>query len=135
MARLVILIGALLLGAMPSGASNAVSLGYSDETTIVGPERECSGGTLFHNHDGSFESGYGWQYGGEVPPYYGAMGEAYDLDAGTVACGVFWLACLDWDPLSLPKTSSAASRSIWRGRAARLGSQRWGDSPSWCGGL
>jgi hypothetical protein len=96
MARLAILIGALLLAVMPSGASNAVSLGYSDETTIVGPERECSGGTLVYNHDGSFENGYMWQYGGCQHPYYGALGEAYDLGAGTISCGAFWLTTIDW---------------------------------------
>ena len=100
MARLAILIAAQLLAVMPSGASNAVSLGYSDETTIVGPQRECSGGTLVYNHDGSFENGYIWQYGGLVPPYYGAFGEAYDLTCGTVRCAAFWLTTLPggwWD--------------------------------------
>jgi hypothetical protein len=94
MASLAILIGTVLVAVMPCGASNAVSLGYSDETTIVGPERECSGGTLFYNHDGSFENGYAWQYGGVMDPYYGAFGEGYDLGAGTIVCGAFWLSTL-----------------------------------------
>ena len=94
MARLAILIATALLVASPAGASNAVSLGYSGETTIVGPERECSVGTLFHNHDGSFENGYAWRYGGCQPPYFGAFGEGYDLGTGTAACGAFWLTTI-----------------------------------------
>jgi hypothetical protein len=95
MARLVILVAVVLLTAAPAGASNAVSLGYSDETTIVGPGTDvCASGVLIHNHDGSFENGYTWRYDGVAPPYYGAFGEAYDLGAGTVACGAYWLTTL-----------------------------------------
>jgi hypothetical protein len=95
MARLVILIGALLLAALPAGASNAVSLGYSEVTNIISPGADaCASGVLIYNHDGSFENGYIWQYGGVVPPYYGAFGEAYDLSCGTVRCAAFWLSTL-----------------------------------------
>jgi hypothetical protein len=94
MARMAVLIGALLLAALPASASNAVSLGYSEQTTIIGPDRECSGGTLFHNHDGSFESAYTWQYEGCQSPYFGALGEAYDLGAGTISCAALWLTDL-----------------------------------------
>jgi len=94
MRTVVLTLGAalLLLVTQPAGASNAVSLGHSDETTIVGPERECSGGTLVHNHDGSFEYGYNWTYGGCQPPYYGAFGEGYDLGIGKIRCAAYWLA-------------------------------------------
>ena len=93
MARPAILIGTLLLATLPAGASNAVSLGYSDSTTIVGPGTDaCASGVLIHNHDGSFENGYAWQYDGQAAPYYGAFGEGYDLGAGTIACGAFWLS-------------------------------------------
>jgi hypothetical protein len=91
MSRLAVLALALLVAVSSASASNAVSLGYSDETTIIGPARECSAGTLVYNHDGSFENGYAWGYGGCQPPYYGAFGEAYDLGAGTVTCGAYWL--------------------------------------------
>jgi hypothetical protein len=92
MTRLAILIALLTLGALPASASNAVSLGYSDETTIVGPGTDaCATGTLIYDHDGSFENGYAWQYGGCQTPYYGAFGEAYDLGAGTAACAAYWL--------------------------------------------
>ena len=80
-------------------ASNPASLGYSDETVILGSDPDaCAGGVLTYNHDGSFESGYAWQYGGTVPPYYGCLAESYDLGPGSVACGAFWLSRLDWDP-------------------------------------
>jgi hypothetical protein len=76
-------------------ASNPASLGYSDETVIVGSDPDaCAGGVLTYNHDGSFENAYAWRYGGVVPPYYGALGEAYDLGGGTVVCGAYWLSTL-----------------------------------------
>ena len=79
MIRLLLL---LALGTSSAVASDAVSLGRSDETTIVGPGTDaCASGVLVHNHDGSFESGCMWQYGGTMPPYYGAFGEGYDLGA------------------------------------------------------
>jgi hypothetical protein len=78
MGRLAILVAVVLMSAHPSGATNPVSLGYSEETTIVGPGTDaCAGGVLVYSHDGSFESAYAWHYGGVVPPYYGALGEAY----------------------------------------------------------
>jgi hypothetical protein len=93
--RLVVPALLLSLATSPAGASNAVSLGYSDETTIVEPGTDaCASGTLIYNHDGSFENGYAWQYGGEAEPYYGAFGEGYDLGAGTIACGSFWVSTL-----------------------------------------
>jgi hypothetical protein len=111
MARLAILIGALLLAAMPVTASNAVSLGYSDETTITGPGTDaCASGTLIYNHDESFENGYAWQYGGSVPPYYGAFGEGYDLGYGVVRCGSFWVS-----GLQPPPVGALADCYIWLG--------------------
>ncbi len=83
------------LAAMPAGASNAVSLGYSDSTRIVGPGTDaCASGSLIHDHDGSFETGYAWQFAGVVPPYYGSLGEGYDLGRGTIACGAYWVSGL-----------------------------------------
>jgi len=98
MIRLLLL---LALGTSSAVASDAVSLGRSDETTIVGPGTDaCASGVLVHNHDGSFESGCMWQYGGTMPPYYGAFGEGYDLGAGVIACGSFWVTTLPgpWIP-------------------------------------
>ncbi|HOC00772.1 MAG TPA: hypothetical protein PKM43_18740 [Verrucomicrobiota bacterium] len=39
------------------------------------PDTVC--GTLLWNADQSFETAYGWQYEGVVPPYYGAFAESY----------------------------------------------------------
>ena len=66
------------------------SIGYSEETHLLAPLQEDCSGTLFANHDDSFENGFCWSYGGYVPPYYGAFGESFDLGAGQVECGAFW---------------------------------------------
>jgi hypothetical protein len=92
---LALVVVGLVVFAGAAGASNFGSLGYSEETTIVGPGMDaCSGGILVHNHDGSFETGYAWQYTGTVPPYYGSLAEAYDLGNGTIVCGSFWVSGL-----------------------------------------
>ncbi len=53
---------------------------------------ECTG-TLAYNHDMTFEGAYGWRYGGVEPPYYGAFGEGFSMDAGTnVQCIALWLS-------------------------------------------
>jgi len=97
MAKLAMLIGTLLLAVVPSGASNAVSLGYSDSTTIVGPGPDaCADGFLMYHHDWTFENGYAWSYAGVAPPYYGAFGEGYDLGFGTVYCCAYWLTASYW---------------------------------------
>jgi hypothetical protein len=108
--RLAILIGGLLLAAVPSGASNAVSLGYSEETTIVEPGTDdCASGNLIYNHDGSFENGYAWHYGGCVPPYFGALAEAYDLGAGMASCASYWLTSMPgWE-------SNPGNCYLWEG--------------------
>jgi hypothetical protein len=78
------------------------------------PRTRCSGGngTLFVNHDGSFENGYAWQYGGSVAPYYGAFGEGYDLGAGVVCCGAFWASTLPGYYFGQP-----ADAYVWDGGA------------------
>ncbi len=69
----------------------ARSLGQRFDTLLLPPvpDSEC-GDTLCVNHDGSFENGHAWAFGGIVPPYYGAFGEGFDLGPGEVACGAFW---------------------------------------------
>jgi hypothetical protein len=72
-----ILIGVVLLAALPAGASNAVSLGYSEETTIVRPRTDARAtGALIYNHDGSFENGCIWRYRGCL------AGSAADVPGG-----------------------------------------------------
>jgi hypothetical protein len=105
--NLAFLLAALGLSVVAAHATNAVSLGYSDNTTVInsGGNDNCAEGTLFVNHDGSFENGYAWHYGGTVPPYYGAFGEGYDLGpSGIVACGAYWISTLHgggWQPTDL----------------------------------
>jgi len=107
MIRVVLL---LMLATSSAVASDAVFLGQSDETTIVGPGTDaCASGVLVHNHDGSFENGYTWQYGGVMRPYYGAFGEGYSLGTGTVACGAFWLTTL------VGSWPAASDCYVWQG--------------------
>jgi hypothetical protein len=95
MKRLAALLAVLALSAGAAHATDAVSLGYSDNTTVINSGTDdCSWGTLYVNHDGSFENGYDWRYGGVVVPYYGALGEGYNLGYGCIACGAFWLTTL-----------------------------------------
>ncbi len=99
MAKLAVLMAALLVAAMQCAADSAASLGYSDETTIVGPGADaCASGVLIHSHDESFENAYAWAYGGVVAPYYGAFGEGYDLGSGTISCAAYWVTQVlaDW---------------------------------------
>jgi hypothetical protein len=135
MIRLTTLVAIVLLSALPSGASNAVSLGYSDETTIVGPGTDaCASGSLIQNHDGSFENGYAWGYAGCVPPYYGAFGEGFSLGSGIIYCGAYWLTTLPdfWE-------DPPADCYVWEGGvgsspgavlAVVTGVEFWGI-PSW----
>lgn len=44
-------------------------------------------GALFHNADGTYEAGYGWAYGGVVPPNFGAFAEVYEV-ANQRVCAV-----------------------------------------------
>jgi len=58
------------------------------ERVPVGGARDnpCTPAKLLDNHDGTFHCGYCWQYGGIVPPYYGAFAE--EFEANGVACGI-----------------------------------------------
>jgi hypothetical protein len=86
---------AILCAVTLTAAADPSSLGYSAETVVLGPGPDaCAAGVLVANHNGTFENGYAWRTGGEAPPYYGAFGEGYDLGAGTVYCGAYWLSTL-----------------------------------------
>lgn len=86
---------ALFVGSTCAGGSSAdeaLSLGYSEDTVIFPSQSDdCAEGVLVYNHDGSFENGYAWGFGGIEPPYYGAFGEAYELGPGEIVCGAYWL--------------------------------------------
>lgn len=93
--RSLLISAAVLLAATLAAGANVSSLGYSEETVVIGPGADaCAEGVLTANHDGSFENGYAWRTGGVVAPYYGSFGEAYDLGTGVVYCGAYWLSTL-----------------------------------------
>jgi hypothetical protein len=48
----------------------------------------CPHASLVLNFDGSAENGYCWQYGGILPPFYGAFAECGDFGAGKTICGI-----------------------------------------------
>jgi hypothetical protein len=47
----------------------------------------CPPAVLCLSFDGSAENGYCWQYGGVVPPYYGAFAEGCNIENGCI-CGI-----------------------------------------------
>jgi len=77
----------------PAGATDAVTLGYSDDGTVIGAGPDaCGEGELLYHHDGSFEGGVAWQYAGVTQPYYGAFGEGFALgDPGELECAYLWV--------------------------------------------
>jgi hypothetical protein len=78
MRRLAFLL-ALLAFAGTAGAVNNGSTGPGEGVVIPSPDTNPCGGVLSLNFDGSAENGYCWQYGGIVPPTYGAFAECYDV--------------------------------------------------------
>jgi len=63
------------------------SIGRGVGVHVAGGDRDCWDGVEHYaNHDGSFEDGYAWQYGGVVPPCYGAFAEGFSLGVCTVPC-------------------------------------------------
>jgi hypothetical protein len=93
MRKLAVLLLILAMAAV-ANATNAVSLGYSDQGTTIGSGPDaCAWGTLYYHHDGQFENAYAWQYGGTVAPYYGAFGEGFS-DYSEVDCVALWVSTL-----------------------------------------
>ena len=94
----------------PAHALDADCVGYTSEPIPVtgGGTDECTGTLAFH-HDETFESGYGWQYGGVEPPYYGCFAEGYALGPATVRCVVLWLTDLHY------YTGGPCDVYIWEG--------------------
>lgn len=87
MRRLAILFA--LMGVIATGASaaeNAGSVGLGQGILVPGGDTNPCGGTLYLNFDGSAENGFCWQYGGIVPPYYGAFAECYEWQG--CVCGI-----------------------------------------------
>jgi len=83
---------ALLLFAGTAGAVNNGSVGPGQGVVLPSPDANpCPPATLCLNFDGSAENGYCWQYGGIVPPYYGAFAECCDFGGEACVCGLEFL--------------------------------------------
>lgn len=81
----------VLLAAPAAGPAIAVetagSVGAGHGIAVPGTDSDpCGANNLLLNYDGTAENGYCWQYGGVVPPYYGAFAECYDFEGGV--CGI-----------------------------------------------
>jgi hypothetical protein len=106
-----VLLAVLIPAAATTTAPNQVSLELGDRAVIVDSDLDaCADGVLIHNHDDTFENVVAWQYSGVVPPYYGALAEGYDLGAGTVYCGVYWVTTV---PCYF--TGQSADCFVWEG--------------------
>ena len=92
-----------------AGASSYRTLGYSEDTVMNSDMGDDCVGVQIYNHDFSCENGYCWQYGGIVPPYYGAFGEAFDVGAVTVECGLYWLSQIGY------YTGQPLDAYVWEG--------------------
>jgi hypothetical protein len=89
MRHLVLLLSVLIVSI--SARADLGSTGYSDNTQIIGTGSDQCTFTLYYNHDGSFENGFCWEFGGTVPgTTYGAFGEGYDLGYGMIECVAIW---------------------------------------------
>jgi hypothetical protein len=77
---------ALLVVAGTAGAENHGSVGLGQGVILPSPDdNPCPPAELCLNFDGSAENGYCWQYGGIVPPNYGAFAECCE---GAEVCGI-----------------------------------------------
>jgi len=61
-----------LVGTSFASAPTHGSVGRGQGVTLPDTQRDPCG-TLLQGYDGTFENAYCWQYGGIVPPYYGAF--------------------------------------------------------------
>jgi hypothetical protein len=89
MKKLAILFALLGVVAGTAGAVNNGSVGHGQGIILPSQDTNPCGGLLLLNFDGSAENGYCWQYGGIVPPYYGAFAECYDPGNGVQWVG-YW---------------------------------------------
>lgn len=71
----------------PAIAGDAASVGTG--ISVPAPattDRGC--GTPVFNNDGTYENGYAWRTGGQVPPYYGAFAECFQ--GGFAVCALLF---------------------------------------------
>jgi hypothetical protein len=97
-----------LLGVV--GAANAAvlthgSVGLGHGVQIPSKDSAPCNAALMLNYDGSAENGFCWQYGGVVPPMYGAFAECYNYTGGV--CGI------QLNLTSIGNPSQAATLFVW----------------------
>ncbi len=93
MKKLSLLVALMLIaGAAVAANLNSVGPGQGVLLPHPGDTNPCNG-TLMLNADGSYENGFAWQYGGSVPPYYGAFAEGYNF-TGNVCGAQFMFSTL-----------------------------------------
>lgn len=89
MKKLAILFALLSVVVSTAGAvENHGSVGAGHGVILPSGDSNPCNGILCINFDGSAENGYCWQYGGIVPPYYGAFAECCDTGSGNSVCGI-----------------------------------------------
>ncbi|MCB9465604.1 MAG: hypothetical protein H6682_18085 [Candidatus Eisenbacteria bacterium] len=76
------LLGLVTPSAHAANPASSVGLGHG---TVGSYQGEGGCGDLMMNGDGTYENGYTWQYGGVVPPYFGAFAECYPAVAPVCA--------------------------------------------------
>ena len=80
----------LVVAASAVQASDFSSTGPGSATIVPAGSDDCYG-VYTHNHDGTFENGYCWQYGAIAPPYCGAFGEGFASPGNQLACVSIYL--------------------------------------------
>ncbi len=94
MKKLSMLVAMLAIAGSAFAANmNSTGVGTGVVLPHPGDTNPCPGSTLFLNADGSYENGFAWQYGGSVPPYYGAFAEGYNA-SGNVCGAQFMFSTL-----------------------------------------
>ncbi len=71
------------LSEIPPG--EPVGLGHGRGRVVDTAQRGC--GELVFNADATYENGYAWQYGGQLPTCFGSLAERYEVGGATI-CGI-----------------------------------------------
>ena len=101
MIRIATVLGSVALVATLAASASAVDYRRVHEGTetihVTAPSDTDGGcGTLLMSADGTYENGYGWDYAGVVPPYYGAFAECYSGTNVTVCSAEFDFSGSGW---------------------------------------
>ncbi|MBD3334475.1 MAG: hypothetical protein GF355_03075 [Candidatus Eisenbacteria bacterium] len=83
---LIVVIGFGLATRGSFALDEAQEVGRGDGITLQSPDDPPCEGTFLLNSDGSYENGYAWSGGGNIPPDYGAFAEGFT--ATGMVCGI-----------------------------------------------